>query len=300
MRPETLERRLDWLRKNRFKVLRLDEAIDRLHFGRIGLRETVITIDDGFFGVYALAAPILRAYDVPATIYSTTYYVKHQTPVFRLAIQYMAWKSKRAAIDVSGLIRGVDGWVAKPGAENASILQRLYESGEKLASEDERFQVARAFSERADVSFDELVESRRLSLMSKEELFALQEQGFDVQLHTHRHRLPLAPDEISRELTDNRAILRTITARPLVHLCYPSGHYDRSQWEQLSALGIRSATTCESGFNSPRAELFRLKRFLDADYISLGEFAAEMSGIKQTMRSVQTFLPGALRRSGSS
>jgi peptidoglycan/xylan/chitin deacetylase (PgdA/CDA1 family) len=281
-----LEQRLDWLKKNKYVVLNLGDAVERLAAGKVRRREIVITIDDGFHSVFALGAPILRSYGVNPTVYVTTYYVTHPNPIFRLAIQYMAWKSTRDVVDISGLVPGLNGPMALHGPRAATSLGALYELAEVQCTEEVRVSIAREFGMRVAVDYDELARSRRLSLMSEQEIKALRNQGFDIQLHTHRHRLPVAAEELSREITDNRAALAPLTDAALEHLCYPSGVWDAAQWPALSALGIRSASTCIPGLNSKSTPRLGLRRFLDGEDISIDEFAAEMHGVKDLLRRI--------------
>jgi peptidoglycan/xylan/chitin deacetylase (PgdA/CDA1 family) len=284
MTPARFEQRLDWLKRHRFVVLGLGEAIDRLRSGKLRHREIAITIDDGFHSVYKLALPLLRSYDISATVYVTSYYVTHPNPVFRLAIQYMAWKSPHEFVDRSGLVPDQSGRISLHGPHAAASLEAFYESAETNCTETERVSIAREFGRRAAVDYDALRHSRKLSLMSGEEIKALRDQGIDIQLHTHRHRLPLAAAEIAREIADNRTALAPLTNAPLEHLCYPSGVWDEAQWPALSAMGVRSATTCIAGFNSRSTPPLGLRRFLDGNEISTDEFAAEMFGVKDLIR----------------
>lgn len=287
MTPTRFEQRLDWLKRNRFAVLAFDEAVDRLRSGKLRHREIAMTIDDGFHSVYALALPLLRSYGISATVYVTSYYVTHPNPIFRLAIQYMAWKSPREVVERSGLVPNQSGPIILHGPYAAASLEGFYESAEANCSETERVSIAREFGRRAAVDYGALQHSRRLNLMSGEEIKALRDHGFDIQLHTHRHRLPLEGAEIAREITDNRTALAPLTNAPLEHLCYPSGVWNTAQWPALSAMGIRTATTCIAGFNSRSTPLLGLRRFLDGEEISADEFAAEMLGVKDLIRRVR-------------
>ena len=91
---KVLRERLEWLRRRNYKVLPLDEALASLAQGKLPARAIALTIDDGFFSVLKVCAPILREFDYPATLYQTSYYAAKQTPIFRLVVQYMFWKSK--------------------------------------------------------------------------------------------------------------------------------------------------------------------------------------------------------------
>ena len=103
IKPDTFAARLDLIERMGFRVLSLDEGVEGLYAGTLPDDALVITIDDGFHSVFARAAKALRERGFPATVYVTTYYVEHPNPVFRLAVQYMFWKSERRALDFSGL-----------------------------------------------------------------------------------------------------------------------------------------------------------------------------------------------------
>ena len=85
-------RRLEAIRSSGCTVLALGEALDRLRDGTLPPRSVVITFDDGYFDFYAKAAPILREYGAPATVYVSSYYSFFNRPVFDTMLSYLLWK----------------------------------------------------------------------------------------------------------------------------------------------------------------------------------------------------------------
>ncbi|MGH8177097.1 MAG: hypothetical protein ACREV5_12625, partial [Steroidobacter sp.] len=73
MTPGTFERRMRTLRRLRYPIVRLDDAITRLKERSISNCETVLTVDDGWRTTQTLGAPIMESFNYPATIYVTTY-----------------------------------------------------------------------------------------------------------------------------------------------------------------------------------------------------------------------------------
>lgn len=287
MSAQCFERRMAWLASRGFAVLPLAEALDRLAAGRLREREIAITIDDGFAGVHAIAAPILAAHRFPATVYVTSYYVVHPHPVFRLVLQYMAWKSLRAELDATGLLDSIDPRLPLKGRGAFAALVGLYEKAEAVLDEPDRMRLAASFGERAGVDFVALHRKRLFHLMTPSELADLARMGVDVQLHTHRHRLPVQVDAIQREIADNRAVLAPLASRPLEHFCYPSGAWLPEHWAGLEAAGITSATTCMPGFNRRGEPALALRRFLDGDDLPEAEFAAETLAVKELARRLR-------------
>jgi peptidoglycan/xylan/chitin deacetylase (PgdA/CDA1 family) len=270
MRPETFRRRLALLRRARYPVLPLGEALAALELGRLPPAATVITIDDGWTGTALSMGPALREYGFPATLYVASYYMDRQTQVFNVACDYLLWRSGSRRLDLARVDPALAG---------------VFE----LGNADARENAALAL----DMDPEAFRRSRVMSFMSREEARMLQAWGIDLQLHTHRHRLPLERfEDVQREFCDNRASLAGIAGPSLVHFCYPSGEYRPHQLPWLERCGIASATTTRGGFNRRGAPRYELKRFLDAEDIDELEFEAEMSGLLELLREGRDRLRG--------
>jgi peptidoglycan/xylan/chitin deacetylase (PgdA/CDA1 family) len=289
IRADRFETRLLWLLRNRYKVIPLSEAINRLDNGDVGKREVVITIDDGFYTVGQVGWPILRKYGLPATLYATTYYATHANPIFRLAMQYFFWRTRKTRLrldDLSPVAHPHEACEVQAEA-GLAMMWRVIHWAETAISEDERRTLAKEVATRLEVDYEELQTSRRLSLLKPEELRTLARDGLDIQLHTHRHNLPEDVTGVVREIGDNRDVLRDITGKPLVHFCYPSGIWSKRHWETLSSLGIESATTCWPGINESDTPRLALYRFLDSEDLSQKDFEAELTGFKTIIRTMR-------------
>lgn len=69
---EAFERQLALLARFRFRVLSLDDVLDRLERGEPAPRRSaVITFDDGYAETHTLAWPLLRKFGFPATVFVT-------------------------------------------------------------------------------------------------------------------------------------------------------------------------------------------------------------------------------------
>jgi hypothetical protein len=288
--PETFERRLRFLSEGRFPVLDLQDAIDKLSAGTLPRGATVITVDDGFYSVLHCALPLLQSFSFPATVYITTYYCLKETPIFRLMIQYIFWKTRDSELDLSGLPCPVTGSVRLTDQkESQRVMWDLIRFGETQVPEPDRVKLAKMIGARLHVDLQKLIEGRHLSLMNESELKRLVSDGIDIQLHTHRHQLP--PDQksiIRQEIMDNRAVLEPIAQKPLRHLCYPSGIWSQQSWPYLTELQVISATTCNPGLNVAGTPALGLKRFLDGENISQIEFESEMCGFNDFLRKIRS------------
>lgn len=291
--PDTLARRIGYLRRRRVPVVSLGEALQGLDRGTIADGATVITIDDGFFSTHQVLMSLLSPASMPATVYVASYYAEKQSPVFRLATQYMFWKTRVDRLDLSEVWPRLEGAVAlsDPGARDKA-LTAITSYGEGRPDEEDRRQCLRRLGNLLEVDVNELISSRRLSLMTADEIRSLAAGGFDVQLHTHRHRFPVDDELAARELRDNRQWLAMVLGEatgdaPLEHFCYPSGQWSPEHFATLSREGIRSAVTCDAGLNDAQSNRLALRRFLDGENIAQIEFEAEISGYLELLRAAR-------------
>lgn len=288
---DTFERRMKFLLENGFRVIGLGEALGLLQADALAKKSVVLTIDDGFAGVFAYGVPILERFGFRSTVYVTTYNHLKNTPVFRLVVQYLFWKTERESVDLCdlGLEEGVETkLMTERDREKASEMVTLY--GETKLDEPRRQELMKELAKQLGVELDAIVSKRLFSIMTAEELRAAMARGMDVELHTHRHRLPMNAELVAKEIADNRAVLEPLAQRPLKHLCYPSGIWAKEQWPWLAALGVESATTCLPGLNDAKTPKLGLRRCLDGENLSQIEFEAEMYGFASLLRAGREYL----------
>jgi len=293
MTADTFRQRMQYVVSHGFPVLGLEEAMARLGRRDLPPGAVVITFDDAFYSTYRLAWPVLRELQLPATVYVTTYYCLKENPVFRLAVQYMFWKAAGDRVDLTGMPPGTADTVSlRDAKETHRAAWAIIEWAETQCTEDERCDVARQLGGRLRVDYERLVRDRTLSLMNTGELRELAEAGADLQLHTHRHRMPDEESGLAREIQDNRAVLEPLTGRPAVHFCYPSGVWSEHHQPYLATQGIATATTCDPGLNYPDTPRLALRRFLDGQHIDLITFEAELHGLAEVLRRARASLAG--------
>lgn len=280
MTPTLFEERMRWLKSRDYNVISLDSAVQLFEQGRLPKRSVVLTFDDGFYSFYKDAAPVLRELGFSATVYVTSYYVKHSGPIFRLGVQHVVYQSGKVGDSLLETLSPFLGRRTVPGENTHDAIWELIERAERGLEEIQRQELLLRLGEAFGVDVEELVRSRRLSLMSESELRELSEEGFDLQLHTHRHRFPRDEQEIQSEIEDNRAVLEPIVGKRLEHFCYPSGVWYPDRTDTLASLGIRSATTCDEIFSRPGESHLALRRFCDGHAYSLLEFESIVTGFR--------------------
>lgn len=280
MSQDQFAERLALLRRGGYTVLPLEDAVRRLYAGTLPPRSVAITFDDGNYDFHSRAWPVLKAADMPATVYLTTYYCDHNLPIFPLAISYLLWKARgrMASLTLSAPVDTVIDARTPDGRRRAHEALVLHAQDAGLSAL-EKDQLAAALADAFELDYADIARRRLLHIMNPSEVRELAAEGVDFQLHTHRHRSPLDRAEYLAEITDNRQRIATYAGRTPSHFCYPSGVAMPEFARWLDEEGVLSATTCEPGMATSRSKRLQLPRLLDHSEMTDVEFEAWLSGI---------------------
>jgi peptidoglycan/xylan/chitin deacetylase (PgdA/CDA1 family) len=278
--PELLRSRFEALRAGGYQVLQLDEAVRRMRAGKLPPRAVALTFDDGALDFLTQAVPLLREFEFPATVYLTTYYCQYQRPVFPTMLRYLLWKGRDTVLEMEGLALGGEPQPLATQTDRATALHRIFDAcdarGASAADKDALLAVC---AERLGIDFAALTRRRMLQLMNPAEVASLPHDLIDVQLHTHRHRVPADRSLFESEITENRRLISEMTGAPAAtHFCYPSGVTNPMYVPWLQALGVTSATTCFPGLSSRASNPWLLPRLIDTSFVSDLEFEGWLTG----------------------
>lgn len=255
MTPGMFDARMARLRRSGHPVLPLDQAVERLAADDLPPGATVITIDDGWASTHSHMLPILERYELPATLYATTWYSGRDLPVINVAVDYLIAASGRGTLSRAAEIRHIE---ALP--------------------ESDRLEALRALGRRLGVD-EAWLDCRQFHMMQPGEIADAHSRGLDIQLHTHRH-IDIAANlgRLEQEVMENRAFLARCGVPDARHFCYPSGTWHRLAASLLAENGVHSATLVDEGLNAPGADPHALRRFVDSRSIAPAEFDAYLSG----------------------
>ena len=279
MSPAVLRGRLETLRSGGYNVLPLGEAVTRLAKKDLPPRSIVLTFDDGGYDFYKQVAPLLREFEFPATVYQTTFYSDYPKPVFRTASSYLLWKCRGQVLPAQpslGIMQPMDlRTEAGRGRVTAELFLRC--DGEDLTGE-QRNDLLQGLAKVLGLDYAAFEASRLLQLMRPNEIAEMSAEGFDIQLHTHRHRTPMDETLFRQEIVDNRKRIVEICGKTPTHFCYPTGHYEMAFLPWLEQEGVVSATTCDPGLADAQSHPLLLPRFVDTPGQPLVMFEAWISG----------------------
>jgi peptidoglycan/xylan/chitin deacetylase (PgdA/CDA1 family) len=275
---EFLRRRFQLLQQSGCNVLPLGEALERLRDGSLPDRAVVLTFDDGFFNFLSRAMPVLQEFGFPATLYLSTYYCATQRPITSLTIRYLLWKGRDAQGPASSVLPQAGHALLRTRAGRDDLARQVDSLQVDVPKEDKQSWLA-SLAKDLGVDWDELVAQRHMHLMSPSDVERAAAAGFDIELHTHRHRTPDDRDAFLAEIDTNRRQIESMTGRTPLHFCYPSGINKPAFLPWLNSRGIASATTCVPGLATTGDDALLLPRFIDTMAQSETVFIAWLHGL---------------------
>lgn len=282
-------RQLELLVRNNCSVLSLREALSRLRRNDLPPRSVVMTFDDGAYDFFARALPVIRQFGFPVTVYQTSYYSSFNRPVFDVACSYVLWKGAATSIEGGEFVAAPGPLDVSTEGSRSTVCFRIRQSAHRAGmSAQGKDQLLEKLAASLGVDLATMRTRRLLHLMNPEELHQVLREGVDLQLHTHRHRVPGDRTLFAREISDNRNFLAAVGQSSAEHFCYPSGMYEPRFLPWLAELGVRSATTCEPALASRRSHPLLLPRVVVPSALSDIEFEGWLHGVSQALPNSPT------------
>jgi len=267
-----------------YRVFPLSSVLSLLREGRkFPKRGVVITFDDGYRSCYTLAYPVLKEFDVPASLFVATDFVYERKPLWHDRVEYAVHATHESMIEfeIGGQRRSLR---CATIAEKLSVLRAIC-AVLKRVDHRER-----------DVRIDEL-ESRtraRLELSgnappeywptSAAELREMASGGLvEVGSHTKSHAIlsRCSLDELRGEVLQSKKAIEDGIGIPCDLFCYPNGTRNDLSDDSRSILvetGYRCALTTIPGRNGANADPMELRRIgAPADS---AEFSVAVSGVR--------------------
>lgn len=264
-------------------------------------RSVFITFDDGYWNNLTFAGPILKKYEIPATIFLTTGLIGQGNMVWALELQehLFAWPDAKSSADRDF---GQNGQFPPPLAEIFHTTGVFSESclAEK-DSEERKHQVAeilnrckkldamtsqllmRRFRECSDWTFHSAWQADLYRILNWTEIRELHCPTVEFGAHTvsHCNLARVSPDQARFEMETSKKEIEQHLGMECFSLAYPFGSsdaYSDSVVETAKGLGFRLAATLSMRRNPPEPDPFRLDRLCVTGDLDLTSFKALISG----------------------
>jgi peptidoglycan/xylan/chitin deacetylase (PgdA/CDA1 family) len=246
----TFERQITIL-KEHFDVVELDAV---LADGRLGARATrprcVITFDDGWRDNYDLAFPILRRYDIPATVFLTTDFIGTDRAFWHTELMYLLTRSKvLSLLGADGGFRGYPEQVCRHlkrlanigTAASARDFDPLIETVKALCDDDTIEALVQRLMTAADMRRP-LIADRRLFL-DWDQVRTMAAAGIEIGSHSCSHRIltRIPADRADDELIRSKADIERHIGRTVKHFAFPNNDASDALLEAAASAGYQTA-----------------------------------------------------------
>lgn len=254
--PQFFELQLQFL-KSRFEIVSLGEAVSLLEAGAISGEYAVLTFDDGYRDNYDHAFPLLKKYQVPATIFVT---------VEGLETGYFGWyvfdqailNSESEALDLTEF--GLGAVDISTGAAREQAIYRLHRELKQCDHGKREAVTEKVIAENFDHTTCERV------MLNWSEAKEMQDGGLvTIGSHTMTHPiLTRVADERARwEILQSKAVIEERLGSRVEFFAYPNGteqDFNEGIIEILKDAGLSVACTTSPGSVVGGDNPFRLPR----------------------------------------
>jgi peptidoglycan/xylan/chitin deacetylase (PgdA/CDA1 family) len=257
--PQKFEQEMIYL-SHRYQIISLDELITSFKKSKtLPPKTAVVTFDDGYKDTYLNAYPILKKYNIPATVFLTTGHIGTGKLFWWDKVRYVVWKTKLNTLDLDEF--GIYP-LNSPG--NRLQVANIIEKKLKILPDEEKSK-----------SIDMLIQQSSVDIPSKlgaelvlswDEIKEMSKNGINFGSHTVNHpiltRIPL--EAARKEILDSKKHIEKELGQEVTTFCYPNGEPDdfNSDIEEiLESNGIKCAITLTpAAFFSPASRLYELPR----------------------------------------
>jgi peptidoglycan/xylan/chitin deacetylase (PgdA/CDA1 family) len=245
-------------------------------------RYCVVTFDDGWLDNYTHALPVLKRYDVPATVFLPTSFIGTDKWFWPEQVgwlyQRFAQRPKEEQERIVCAMRHQHGWVQ--GGEVA-LLRRGSDAVIEWCKMLAPAQID-VFVSVWTVALEATLPSDR-RIVNWEAVRVMSEAGVSFGSHSVTHTIltKLQCDDVMREAVDSWSALKQQPIRSVPIFCYPNGDWSEEIGRCVKAAGYQAATTTEFGYETQTpSNLFGLKRVGVHEDISCSDklFAFHLAG----------------------
>jgi peptidoglycan/xylan/chitin deacetylase (PgdA/CDA1 family) len=255
-----------WLRAW-FRVLPLDEAVQRLAQDSLPARALAISFDDGYADNHQVAMPILQRHGLCATFYVATGFLDGGR-MWNDSVIEAVRNSPLAHLEMSGTPAQALGTLTlgergDHGLRRSAIDRLL--GAIKYLEPQERLDWVAAVAERSAASLPNDL------MMSSAQVQGLRRGGMQIGAHTVSHPIlaRLSRTAAEREIAESKLALEALLGERVGQFAYPNGKpgvdYLDDSVDLVKRLGFDAAVSTRWGVSTRSSDRFQLPRFTPWD-----------------------------------
>ena len=218
--PGCFEKQIAYIQK-KFRVIPVEQLIDELSNNALKPHTLALTFDDGYADFFHNAWPVLKKYNVPATLFVPTGFVDRSQWLWPDLIKFILMKAapQTSYLSLSGYKK----------LDSSNLMNAWNEFGDhclKLSAQDRD-----VFIKNLANHFDVGIPNEPINDFSSvtwSQLNDMQSEGLDIGSYTVTHPglASLKQSDIVLELTQSASRIEEMTGRKPVGICYPYGRIE--------------------------------------------------------------------------
>jgi len=286
---------IEYLKKY-YHIISLDQLL-AFYTAKIPLppRSVVITMDDGYRSNYSLAYPVLKEYEVPATIFVSTDFVEKRHFLWVDRVEYALNQTTSSNFKIN--------------IENEELYFPLENNDlKKQADATIKGKLKRISQELREGIVCDLEKKLEQSLLTEEtpqdiycplgwqEVSEMVQSGLiTIGSHTCSHVImtQCSSEQMQQELKDSKLLIEIKTGEQCDVFGYPNGEpgdFDNTTKALLKEAGFICGLTTVLGVNDSTSDIFELKRLNVHNAGNLTSFIMTLSGFFRFLRKVKGWL----------
>lgn len=272
--PEVFQAQMRFLRRY-YRVVSLDELSEEMEKPTRNGHAVAVTFDDGYRDLYTRALPILKKYQIPATVFLPVVCIETgQVPWYdRIFLTLKVFSDDHLELTLDRPRRFQLFSLQARLQAAAEIIQYL----RTLRDLDRK-----AHCERLEQQVNLPSEELRDRMLTWDQVRAMGKAGITFGSHTMTHPVVsrLTEEQLESELGQSKKLLEQRIAASAPHFAFPFGQLadcGKAALPVLVRCGYRSAATTVEGTNVPGNNLYALRRTQVVDERSVSMFAFKLN-----------------------
>lgn len=174
--------------KNNYRVISANTLYESIvNKKTLGTKDVVITFDDGYKNVLDVAAPILKKFDFPFTVFVNTAYVEGDQRIPTYYLRLAAYHLKEPALRLKSIGKTFPLTTNEERLESAGQLTRILKGSAQETVDEIVEEIVSSFSPDDLKHLNERYSSERL--LNWEQMRLLKDLGATIGSHCHRHTI---------------------------------------------------------------------------------------------------------------
>ena len=271
---DTFEKQIRFLLQN-YKVMSLYEFFDLyLQNSPFPQKTAVLTFDDGWSDNYVYAFPILKKYNIPATIFLTTGFMGNTSTFWQEKLMFLLSvfqnRPEASISDFCICLRKL------PDKIKDSLKLNMNKKVLWNFPEELKYMNDKTLNDLMDC-LEKLLNYPKIPINTNnfitwDQAREMISSKIDFGSHSQNHKIlpQLSSEDIEREVSTSKKKIEDELQTVVKAFAYPNGAYDEIVIDKLRKTSYQIAVTTEPGLNSFRTNHYRLKRININEYRFMG------------------------------